>query len=664
MKKRLLKWIGAIGLVAYTGSAAAQSQGEFHPDSLLALQEVLIYAEAKDSTNTVSAKRMETFNRTDVSHTLNILPGVSLSNFGARNESTVFIRGFDSRQVPVFIDGIPVYVSYDGYVDLARFTTFDLAEINVSKGFSSILYGPNTLGGAINLVSRKPTQKLEFSGATGYLTGGYRTNLNVGSKIGKFYFQGGVSQLNRDYYNLSDSFDSVPHEDGGRRDNSYSKDTKYNFRLGFTPSKKQEYVLNYTNQQGEKGTPVYAGEDKNNPLYSKPRYWQWPYWNKESFYFLSNTSIDSNSYVKIRLYYDVFKNQLNSYDDATYTKISKPYAFQSIYNDDSYGGSTEYGTKFIPKNMLKAAVHYKHDRHREYNVGEPQRTMGDNTMSFGVEDVYKPIARLQIIPGVSYNIRNSSDAEGYNSTSKEVFDFAGNKNSAWNMQLGTVYSFTENRVLRATVASKTRFATMKDRYSYKMGTAIPNPDLNVERSTNYELTYSDLFFYKLKTEGSIFYSKLDNSIQNMNNVQPGKSQMQNTGTAEFSGVEASIEYAVHRTVQYGLNNTYIERKNISNAEIKYTDVPNHKVFTYLQYTPMKGSYIVGCVEYNSKRYSTSYGTSTPGFVLLNAKASVKLLKYFAIEGGVNNILDKNYSLTEGYPEQGRNYFVTLVYRSF
>lgn len=664
MRKRLVKWIGAIGIITYSCICAAQSQGEFHPDSLLSLQEVLIYAEAKDSTNTVSAKRMETFNRMDVSHALNILPGVSLSNFGARNESTVFIRGFDSRQVPVFIDGVPVYVSYDGYVDLARFTTFDLAEINVSKGFSSILYGPNTLGGAINLVSRKPTQKMEFSGASGYLTGGYRTNLNVGSKLGKFYFQGGVSQLNRDYYNLAHSFDSLAHEDGGRRGNSYSKDTKYNIRIGFTPTKRQEYVLNYTNQQGEKGTPVYAGKDKKNALYSKPRYWQWPYWNKVSVYFLSNTSIDSNSYVKIRLYYDVFKNQLNSYDDASYSKISKPYAFQSIYNDDSYGGSAEYGKKILPKNVLKTAVHYKHDRHREYNTGEPQRTMGDNNMSFGLEDVYKPSPRLQIIPGVSYNIRNSSSAEGYNNITKEVFDFASNNNTAWNMQLGTVYAFKERRVLRASVASKTRFATMKDRYSYKLGTAIPNPELNAERSTNYELTYSDLFFYKLKTEGSIFYSKLGNSIQNVNNAQPGKSQMQNTGTAEFSGVEVSIEYEVHRNIQYGINYTYIERKNISKPEVKYTDVPKHKIFTYLQYSPMKGSYVVGSVEYNSKRYSTSYGSSTPGFALLNVKASVKVLKYFAIEGGVNNILDKKYSLTEGYPEQGRNYFVTLVYRSF
>jgi iron complex outermembrane receptor protein len=52
-------------------------------------------------------------------------------------------------------------------VDLARFTTFDLAEVNVSKGYTSVIYGPNALGGAINLISRRPVKKFELNGAGG-----------------------------------------------------------------------------------------------------------------------------------------------------------------------------------------------------------------------------------------------------------------------------------------------------------------------------------------------------------------------------------------------------------------------------------------------------------------------------------------------------------------
>ena len=98
---------------------------------------------------------LENHHRLDASHALDLLSGLSLSNVGGRNESMVYVRGFDLRQVPVFIDGIPEYVPYDGYVDLARFTTFDLSEITVTKGFSSVLYGANAMGGAINLRVKK-----------------------------------------------------------------------------------------------------------------------------------------------------------------------------------------------------------------------------------------------------------------------------------------------------------------------------------------------------------------------------------------------------------------------------------------------------------------------------------------------------------------------------
>ena len=149
MPNKIFTLLTTVFLIWMSKVAFAQSQNVNHNDSIYGLQEIIIYSQAKDSTNAIGAMRMEVFNRTDVSHALNILPGISLSNVGARNESTVFVRGFDSRQVPIFIDDVPVYISYDGYVDLARFTTFDLAEINVSKGFSSVLYGPNTIGGAI-----------------------------------------------------------------------------------------------------------------------------------------------------------------------------------------------------------------------------------------------------------------------------------------------------------------------------------------------------------------------------------------------------------------------------------------------------------------------------------------------------------------------------------
>ena len=60
---------------------------------------------------------------------------------------------------------------------------------------------------------------------------------------------------------------------------------------------------------------------------------------------------------------------------------------------------------------------------------------------------------------------------------------------------------------------------MKDRYSYKMGTAIPNPDLKSETALNIELAYSIEIADKLNLRPELFYGHLYNTIQMVSNVR-------------------------------------------------------------------------------------------------------------------------------------------------
>jgi iron complex outermembrane receptor protein len=648
-----------IGLCQQNNQVAVDS---VKPTNMFMLGEVIIKNnKTKDTLNRVTTKKMESQNKMDVSQALNMLPGVSLTASGPRNESMVSIRGFDLRQVPVYMDGIPVYVPYDGYVDLARFTTFDLAAIDVSKGFSSVLYGPNSLGGAINLISRKPSQVLEYDGSLGMInSNGYKGNINIGSNLGKFYVQGGYSYLHRDSFRMSSNYVPSKNEDGGQRDNSYSTDQKISFKVGWTPTEKSEYAIGYINQQGEKGNPVYAGDDVLNSLLVKPRYWQWPNWDKESYYFISNSSFDDKNSFKTRIYYDKFKNKLDSYDDNTYSTQTKPYAFQSNYNDYTYGGNLEYDTQIIPKNNLKIAFHFKEDVHRENNLGEPVRNFVDNTVLIGIEDVYKISNKFTLVPGVSYNIRKKKEAEDYNSTTKVISDYpTAGASDAFNAQIGFFYQLNENQKLGATVSQKTRFATIKDRYSYRMGTAIPNPDLKPEKAVNYEINYTANLFSKITFQTAVFYSSLTDAILNVSNVMPGKSQMQNFGKAEYMGVEAQVNYMLLQNLSFNVNYTYIERNNLTDPTIHFTDVPNTKVMGTVEYQPIKLLRLIANSEFNSSRISTSYGTRVPDYTLLNLYGSGKIAKNFSIDAGVNNIFDKNYSLVEGYPEEGCNFFVTL-----
>ncbi|ULT23465.1 TonB-dependent receptor plug domain-containing protein [Sphingobacterium sp. E70] len=248
----------------------AQSETKISVDSTqngFTLGEVTIYGNKNSPIfNAVRSDQFQSFAKNDVAKALNLLPGISQSQIGPRNETMLYIRGFDLRSVPVLIDGIPVYVPYDGYVDLGRFLTFDLAEVQIAKGYTSVNYGPNAMGGAINLITKKPIKPFEVNGATGWQSGGYRSNFNIGSNLGKFYVQTGISKYKRNYIPLSKDFVSVANEDGGHRDNSYTDDEKISLKVAYKPTDNSEYALSYAYQHGSKGSPVYAGQDTRNSL--------------------------------------------------------------------------------------------------------------------------------------------------------------------------------------------------------------------------------------------------------------------------------------------------------------------------------------------------------------------------------------------------------------
>ncbi|NTU54092.1 MAG: Plug domain-containing protein [Chlorobiaceae bacterium] len=116
--------------------------------------EVVVTGKKGGISETVPESEMEKLGRMTLSDSANTLPGIDLGNVGGRNEGMIYVRGFDMRHPPLYLDGIPLYVPYDGYVDQNRLLTMNLSEVNISKGLTSVLYGPNTLGGAINMVSR------------------------------------------------------------------------------------------------------------------------------------------------------------------------------------------------------------------------------------------------------------------------------------------------------------------------------------------------------------------------------------------------------------------------------------------------------------------------------------------------------------------------------
>jgi iron complex outermembrane receptor protein len=624
---------------------------------------VIVGSTAANSQSEIKSQDLEKFQKSSISTSLNLLPGVSVSEVGGRNEAMVYIRGYDLRQVPVFIDGMPVYVPYDGYIDLARLQPGGISKISVSKGFSSMLYGANSMGGAINIISKKPESKIEvFGNAGSYFSSqglnGYNTSLNLGTKQNKWYASANFNLHKRNFISLSTGFDTLPNQVTHKLNNSFTKDLQYQFMAGYEPKAGQEYVLSYSGVRSDKGVPIYLGSNPANPI----RYWQYPNWDKDCYYFHSKTALTGKVILKTRLFYDKYYNMLKSFDNNTFSTQKNKSAFTSIYDDHTYGGAAELGIYSLKNNEIKLGINSKYDNHTEYNEGQKPRNIKDNNVVYALEDSWKVKPKLTLVGGIGYYSRYGIRADDYNSTKDSVYVFPKSDDHSINYQGGIFVGPIKQQNLFLTVSRKSRFATMKDRYSYKFGTAIPNPYLHSEQATNTEIGYTgNVKSVELSFSG--FYNFIDNTIQQVTNVQPGVSQMQNTGKAEFRGIEAAFGWNVYSIFSIGSSYTLIDKQNISNPGIKFIDVPKHKAISYIKAEKENLFYVMLDAEYNSQRISTSDGKyRVPACTLFNFNAEYYPLKYVSVKLGIHNITDKLYYVTDGYPEEGRTIYLALTYK--
>lgn len=643
-----------------TEATTSSTTGE---EEVFQLGELDVYGKKLDpvelQTSVINKTKIDALEVHNIGRALRKLPGVTMMRFGARNEEAIYVRGFGRRQVPIYVDGVPVSVPYDGFADLGRFTTMGIASIDLNKGYSSVLSGPNAIGGVINIVSTQPTEPLELNVKAGIFTGeGRVANVKYGSLIGKWYTQAGISYREMDYFELPDSFEATSTEDGGKRDNSYEKDWKVSAKVGFKPNNEDEYVVGFLHQEGEKGTPVYTGTDETTSL----KYWQWPEWDKSTVYYTSMTHYAA-FYLHPRFYYDRYDNTLEAYDDATYSTMKKKSSFISIYDDYCYGGSVEVGSESFENFVVKSALHIKTDHHDEHDAGEEHYVFEDRVGSLGVEatTTYKSPWSLQ--GGFSYDWMSTEKAVDTNTG----LPFEGTDFDSINPAASLQYSLGDVGTMHLSVAHKSRFPTIKDRYSYKMGKALPNPDLEPESAMHYEIGYVGNPIEDLWISVSAFYSKTSDTIESVAKIAYDEdgyavSQNRNVGESECKGVEIAWQYYMLSNLSFGMNYTYLDQKNVSSPELYSTYVPEHAANVFASYSPLKWWHITACVELSSDRYTDTSGAKVGGFTVYNLKSSFDIGKHYALEVGAKNLTDHLYAYQEGYPEAGRTLFFSFRYQ--
>ena len=167
-------------LLAQTEDAASgvrTGQGASGKKSRFVLEEVVVTAQKRESAlqdtpisiTALTVQDIERYNMTDLAEVSRVVPNFKL-NHGrdSTSQATVHVRGIGQSDelgdpgVGIYIDGI-----YLARQHAALFKLNDIERIEILRGPQGTLFGRNTIGGAVNVVTRQPTDEAEFSAEVG-----------------------------------------------------------------------------------------------------------------------------------------------------------------------------------------------------------------------------------------------------------------------------------------------------------------------------------------------------------------------------------------------------------------------------------------------------------------------------------------------------------------
>lgn len=179
---RLLLAVSGVLCAALSVEAGAADSAAGASNSQSVLDEIIVTSrkreeslqEAPVSVTAFSAEMMESRSLTSFNQINNYAPNIELNNGrvdGGGSTAQIFIRGVGQEDysfpndpgVGVYVDG--VYVSRSSGGD---FGFLDIERIEVLRGPQGTLYGKNTIGGAVNVVTKKPTGANEGRFSLGY----------------------------------------------------------------------------------------------------------------------------------------------------------------------------------------------------------------------------------------------------------------------------------------------------------------------------------------------------------------------------------------------------------------------------------------------------------------------------------------------------------------
>ncbi|MFO7524723.1 MAG: TonB-dependent receptor [Ignavibacteriaceae bacterium] len=596
------------------------------------LEEIVMYGSRYFNSPSIltemSAKDIENRNAFTIADLLKTDPALNLTS-GPKAEADIKIRGFPARDVLVLVDGRPINPGYYGKVDLSMLPVDNIAKINVAKGPSSVVYGVNSMGGVVDIITKngfeEPQTVFDLS------VGDYQfrnISLNHSHQLEKLNYWVSVYENHSNGFKLSDDFEPTSLEDGGVRNNSSFHKIGGNLKLGYQTESMDLFSLSvgYNWAKRDVPTTIYS--------WDSPAYRKFPEWQRFSSALSGQWNFGSLMQFKSIVYLDAYQDRLIDY--RTREMSADAINFESDLESWTAGVLLESKYIVFDLHQIHSGLSFKRDLiNKKANVEQPWATNLTYTGNVFVQDYFKLWEMTNITIGAGFLYFNVEDGLTKNNFSPML---------SINQHL-----FRSLRVY-ISYANTVRVPTLHQLYSETSG----NPDLLPEQADKFETgiewyyMFDDEYRY-LSVQAAYFYNELKNLIYRASSSY----HFQNISEAKLYGIEVSSILNFNRYISTELDYCYLNSPE-SSDEI-FNGVPQNKIYAALR---IKTAFRINLnYEFNYFDDRTTYMRYKilDGYPLHNINISYQLFDYLKLRAELNNITDAYYEEELGYPSAGRNF---------
>lgn len=560
----------------------------------------------------------------DVRTLLRNQAGVEFSTTGGMGSTTsIFMRGANSNQTLVLIDGVRISSSSTGMAQLENLLPDQIDHIEVVRGNVSALYGSDAIGGVVQIftksgVGQQPggTAQVEYgTDNTRRATAGYGgqvggTSFNL---TGSIFKTDGFSAINAEQWNRDHpaiaAAGSGPNPGRNPYDNkSVSGQLRHQFGSGWDAGVAAYYTDSKFNYDSLFGTPTDTFRT-DSELYTV------------SAFVNGKVLPDWTTHFKVAQSEDRSQNVTNGVPDSLFVTRNQQFTWQNEY-------------ALAPQHTLLFGTDYLH---QELAASDNFGTNFSPTRNdFSVYGGYEGrIGRNQ----VQLNLRND-----------HYSDF-GNQFSG---RLGYGFDVTNEFKLIASLSNAFRAPTFNELYFPGFG----NPNLQPERAKSAEAGVQ----YKSAQAGLLrvtaFETKYDNLIVSGPLFIPV-----NANRAKVQGIEASWRATLWGTdlgASVTFQNPVDEQSNqqLLRRARRYASFDAGRYFGKVR---LGAEWLLS----SSRRdldTNSSNSLTLGGYGIVNLTARYDIDKQWFIAARVENLFDKQYQLAYPYNTQGLAGFVTLGWR--